>query len=233
MATGTQVSVATEGLITPKQWLANYHPTYIKGYLWQGRYIGFFTNTVPNPDVFGGFIFDPRGGKNAFIELTQTSTTDVAGGFTDPDDNELYLIANQASGNDIIQKFQGSTTNKEFTWKSKEYVPPKPTSMGFLKVDADAYPVTVKVYGNGSTIPFYTGTIETPGAALAYKVSGSFLGKTIDEGGTATNFADIDIDDSVVRLPPRKHNSFSIEITAAKIVNEVCIAESIAEIRAL
>ena len=220
MAAGTEVSVATEGLLTPKQWLADYYPTTLKGYLWQGRYVGLYTSGSNK----GGFIFDPRGQKNAFVELTQGAATDAAGGFTDPDDNELYLITNQASGNDIIQKFQGSATNKNFTWKSKEFVTRKPTSMGFLKVDAEAFPVTLKVYGDGTL--FYTGTIALSGTQ--HSVSGSY----VNAGGSTVSISSTNIPEPVVRLPARTFNTFSIEISStATIVNEVCIAESIDEIR--
>ena len=75
----------------------------------------------------------------------QIDTSDAAGGYTDPDDNELYIIIDNA-----IKKFQGGATYQTFTWRSKEFVPPKPTSMGFLKVDAEAWPVVVKVYGDGT-----------------------------------------------------------------------------------
>lgn len=206
-AAGTDVQVITEGIISPQQWRTDYYPTALKGFRWEGKYVGLYTSG----SNYGGFIFDPRGGKNTLALLTQTSSTDAAGGFTDPDDNELYLIIDNT-----IKKFQGGTTYQTFTWKSKEFVPPKPTSMGFLKVDAEAWPVTVKVYGDGSL--FYHATISTSGNA--YAVTGS-----------TPSFSATDIPEPVVRLPATVASSFSIQIEAAKVVNEVCIAESIDEIR--
>lgn len=206
-AAGTDVQVITEGIISPQQWRTDYYPTALKGFRWEGKYVGLYTSG----SNYGGFIFDPRGGKNTLALLTQTSSTDAAGGFTDPDDNELYLIINNT-----IKKFQGGTTYQTFTWKSKEFVPPKPTSMGFLKVDAEGWPVTVKVYGDGSL--FYHATISTSGNA--YAVTGS-----------TPSFSATDIPEPVVRLPATVASSFSIQIEAAKVVNEVCIAESIDEIR--
>lgn len=206
-AAGTDVQVITEGIISPQQWRTDYYPTALKGFRWEGKYVGLYTSG----SNYGGFIFDPRGGKNTLALLTQTSSTDAAGGFTDPDDNELYLIIDNT-----IKKFQGGTTYQTFTWKSKEFVPPKPTSMGFLKVDAEAWPVTVKVYGDGSL--FYHATISTSGNA--YAVTGS-----------TPSFSAADIPEPVVRLPATVASSFSIQIEAAKVVNEVCIAESIDEIR--
>jgi len=206
-AAGTDVQVITEGVISPQQWRTDYYPTVLKGFRWEGKYVGLYTSG----SNYGGFIFDPRGGKNTLALLTQTSSTDAAGGFTDPDDNELYLIIDNT-----IKKFQGGTTYQTLTWKSKEFVPPKPTSMGFVKVDAEAWPVTVKVYGDGTL--YYHATISTSGNA--YAVTGS-----------TPSFSATDIPEPVVRLPATVASSFSIQIEAAKVVNEVCIAESIDELR--
>ena len=206
-AAGTDVQVITYGIINPQQWRSDYYPTVLKGFRWEGKYVGLYTSG----SNYGGFIFDPRGGKNTLALLTQTSSTDAAGGFTDPDDNELYLIIDNT-----IKKFQGGTTYQTFTWKSKEFVPPKPTSMGFLKVDAEAWPVTVKVYGDGTL--YYHATISTSGSA--YAVTGS-----------TPSFSATDIPEPVVRLPATVARTFEIQIEAAKVVNEVCIAESIDEIR--
>ena len=173
-AAGTDVQVITEGIISPQQWRTDYYPTALKGFRWEGKYVGLYTSG----SNYGGFIFDPRAGKNAFIEITQTSSTDAAGGFTDPDDNELYLIIDQT-----IKKFQGSATNKTFTWKSKEFVTRKPTSMGFLKVATEAFPVTLKVYGDGTL--FYTATITLSGTQ--HSVSGSYVnaaGSTVSISST-------------------------------------------------
>jgi hypothetical protein len=204
---GTDVQVITEGLITPDQWQDNYYPSTINATLWKGRYLAFY-NTGSG---YGGFIFDPRGGKNALTTLSASAL--VRGTFTDPDDGNAYLII----GNQIKQ-FQGGSTAQTYTWKSKEFVPPKPTSMGFLKVNAEAYPVTVKVYGDGSVI--YHAVIATSGSA--YSVT-----------GTTPSFNAVNIQEPVVRLPASVHTDFAIEVSSTKVVNEVCIAESIDELRGI
>lgn len=155
---------------------------------------------------------------NTLTTLTQTATTDVTGGYTDPDDNELYLIVD-TSGGPKIEKFQGTTTNKTFTWKSKEYVPERPCSMSFVKVHAEAYPVTVKVYGDGAVI--YNATVSTSGSS--YSASGS----------SPTSFGATTIPEPVLRLPGGVYKSYAVEVQSAKVVNEVCIAESVDELRAV
>ena len=206
-AAGTDVQIITEGLITPDQWQAQYYPTTINATLWKGRYLGFY-NTGSG---FGGFIFDPRGSEKALTTLTASAL--IRGTFTDPDDGNAYLIiANQ------IKKFQGGSTDQTYTWKSKDFVPPKPTSMGFLKVDAEAFPVTLKVYGDGVVI--YHAVIAAAGSAFTVT-------------GTTPSFSAVTIQEPVVRLPASMHKDFAIEVSSAKVVNEVCIAESIDELRGI
>jgi hypothetical protein len=206
-AAGTDVRIITEGLISPTQWQEEYYPSTLKGFLWKGRYVGFYYTG----SAYKGFIFDPRGGEATLTSLS--FSTEVRGGFTDPDDNELYIIVD-----DDIKKFQGGSTNQTFTWKSKEFVPPKPTSMGFAKVDAESYPVTIKVYGDGSVI--YDATISTSGSV--YSVT-----------GTTPSFSATTIYEPIVRLPASVHRTYAIEVSSANTVNEICIGESIDELRAI
>ncbi len=55
-ASGVQVINATEQLLTPAQWQADFYPSTITGFNWQGRYVGFY-NTGSG---YGGFIFVPK-----------------------------------------------------------------------------------------------------------------------------------------------------------------------------
>ncbi len=154
-------------------------------------------------------MFDPRQGANALTDLDASAL--IRGGFTDPDDNELYLIV----GNKL-QKFQGSSTNLEYNWKSKEYAVPKPMSFAFAKVEAEAYPVSIKVYGDGSVI--YHATINTSGNAFSVT-------------GSTPSFSTTDITDTTVRLPASVNKVYELEIISSKIVNEVAIGESIEELK--
>ena len=97
--------------------------------------------------------------------------------------------------------------------------------MGFLKVDAEAFPVTVKLYGDGTL--FYTGTIALSGTQ--HSVSGSF----INPAGSSVTINSTSIGEPILRLPASVHKTFAIEVSSAKIVNEVCIAESIDELRGI
>ncbi len=205
-AEGTTVRNLTEGIITPSQWQANYYPATITGFLWEQRYVGFY-NTGSG---YGGFIFDPRvGDGTSFVDLDAGGL--IRGGHTDPDDSQLYLIISNT-----IKKFQGSGTNLTFNWKSKEYVMPKPISMGFVKVEAESYPVRVKVYGDGSVI--YNASIAASGSVFAVT-------------GTTPSFSSTSIPEPILRLPASVHKTFAVEVEGATIVNEICVGESIDELR--
>ena len=43
---GATATVATVNIHTPKQWLANYYPSTITGFKWQGRYVGFYLSLI-------------------------------------------------------------------------------------------------------------------------------------------------------------------------------------------
>ena len=88
--------------------------------------------------------------------------------------------------------------------------------MGFLKVNAESYPVRLKVYGDGSVI--YNAVISTSGSIYAVT-------------GTTPSFSAAAITEPLVRLPASVHTSFAVEIECATTVNEVCIGESIDELR--
>ena len=207
-AEGTTVRNLTEGIITPTQWQANYYPATITAFLWEQRYVGFYSTG----SGYGGFIFDPRvGDGTSFVDLDASAL--IRGGHTDPDDSQLYLIISNT-----IKKFQGSNTNLTFNWKSKEYVMPKPTSMGFVKVEAESYPVRVKVYGDGSVI--YNASIATSGSAFAVT-------------GTTPSFSSTSIPEPILRLPASVHKTFAVEVEGATIVNEICVGESIDELRGI
>ena len=68
-----------------------------------GKYIGqYYTGSA-----YGAFMFDPRGGKNAFTTISSLATGHAQGGFTDPDDNELYLIDyDSGGGNAQVELFK-------------------------------------------------------------------------------------------------------------------------------
>ena len=210
---GNQVELVTEQLIDPKDWLSTYNPTTIQGFLHEGTYVGF--HSVGTNDR-AGFMFDPRRGKNAFTTLTVTSTTDPRGGYYDPQDGQLYLIDTTATNRKIV-KFQGSNTLSTLKWKSKKFVTPSPTSMAWVSVTAEGYPFTVSVWADGTLI--YAGTVTESSGTKTLAVS------------TPSGISNSTIYESVMRLPSNVAKEWEVQIESQFNINELCLAESIDEIR--
>lgn len=138
MATETGgLKVVTEQLLTRDQW-QELVPSSIVGFNWEGHYIGFY-NTGSTQK---GFIFDPRGGKDSFVDLSFHASA----GFNDLEEDELYLVVGGA-----VKKF-ASGTNLSYTWKSKKFYAQRPINPGVAKVQADAYGsgITFKLYADGA-----------------------------------------------------------------------------------
>lgn len=122
----------TEGLIAPEDWRATYAPSTIHAYRWEGKYVAFHSG--------GGFIFDPRGGKNAMIPLSFTAQC----GFVDEEEGELYLVV---SGQMV--RFARGSGVRPGRWKSKVFSLQQPIAPACARVRADTYPVRVKGWADG------------------------------------------------------------------------------------
>tara|TARA_B100001287_G_scaffold100647_1_gene84617 strand:- start:1195 stop:2967 length:1773 start_codon:yes stop_codon:yes gene_type:complete len=217
-----QVTYLTQGLISPDQWRNTY---VVQGAgMHEGKYVGQYSAPYQNPQAI---IFDIRADVNALTTvdtlLNNLSSTN-RGFYTDPDTNQLFLINKPASGNCTIESFDDSATdtNRTLVFKSKEFVLPRPSSMNFVKVEADSYAgagVTVKVFGDGTEI--FDATITA---------SGSVFSAT---GSAPTSFSATQIQEPILRLPTGVHKVYQVEVTSANPIHEVCIGESIDELRSI
>ena len=100
------VQVVTEQIFTRDQW-QNYYPTNIEAYEYEGKYIA-FTFDGSNNATKKGFIFDPRGGKNAFVNLDFYATA----GYNDRLNDILFLVID---GN--LKAFAQGTAARTYLWK--------------------------------------------------------------------------------------------------------------------
>lgn len=137
MATDSGLKLITEQTFTRDQWQA-FGPSSIKGYLWEGQYIGFYSHG----GVSKGFIFDPRGGKNGYTDLDFYATA----GYNDLEDDSLYLVVGGA-----LVKFAEGSTLQNFVWRGKKFYTPRPINPAVAKVDCDGYSPnpTFKLYADG------------------------------------------------------------------------------------
>ncbi len=217
-----QVTNLTQALISPDQWKGTY--VVQSAGMHEGKYVGQYSASNQTPQAI---IFDVSGDVNALTTvdtLLNTGSSTNSGFYTDPETNELYLINKPSSGNCTVESFDDSSTStkRTFVFKSKEFVLPKATSMNFVKVEADSYAgsgVTVKVFGDGTEI--FDATITA---------SGSVFSAT---GSAPTSFSATQIQEPILRLPTGVHKVYQVEVTSANPVHEICIGESIDELRSI
>jgi len=129
--------IITRPLMDPADW-AVLVPSTIHGYLWEGRYIGFY-NDGTNTE---GFIFDPRQGEEKLVFIDTYATA----GFHEKEGGDLYLQI----GADIV-KFNGGSTNLSVTWKTK-VVRQTSENHSVGMVEANGYPVTLELIADGTSI---------------------------------------------------------------------------------
>lgn len=138
LATNSGIQLISQTFLTRDQW-QSYYPENVEGYEYEGKYIG-FTWDGADSSTKKGFLFDPRGQKNAFVDLDFYAHA----GFNDREEDELYLVIDG-----VLKKFARSTSNRTYTWKSKEHYTNKPISPGVAKVSADSYAsLTFKLYAD-------------------------------------------------------------------------------------
>ena len=140
LASNSGINLVTQQIFTRDQW-QEYYPENVEGYEYEGKYVG-FTWDGSNNSSKKGFLFDPRGGKNAFVDLDFYATA----GYNDRENDELYLVIDG-----LLKKFTRGTSKRSYTWKSKQFYTNRPISPGVAKVDADSYnSLTFKLYADGS-----------------------------------------------------------------------------------
>jgi len=130
-AGGQDARVITAGHITPEQWRAKYAPSTIHGVRWGDRYLGFYSG--------GSFSFSVREG---FRDFSQTADCT----FLDEQTGDIYL----KTGTTLKKWWQGSDLT--YTYRSKIFPNPATRPILAARVDADAYPVTLKLYADGNLV---------------------------------------------------------------------------------
>ncbi len=134
----------TESMFTKEQWQDLVDPTSVIANHYESRYVGFYNNGTDS----GSFIFDTI--SSTFV--LSTSTTNPAATFQSLRNDKLYVSV----GGSIKEWDAGS--NLTYTWRSKIFPMAKPLSMACAQVEAEAYPVTAKIYADGTLL--HTQTVD-------------------------------------------------------------------------
>lgn len=232
--TGTSGQVVTKDLISVKDWndnylhMSNYSTARFMAFNYEGKYVGFHWNGAGQSPM-KGFIFDPASDpSNRLVSLDRSYFP--YGGYEDPTDSSVYLIKGVTAAK-LFESAVADPLAYQYKYKTRTYIAEKPTSMGWLSLDAHL-DTRVKIYGDGTLVADYefdydintqaiTQTIHTPtGISGAHAVSitqKSMHGNAIIQ----------------VRLPAVVATEWQIEIIGDGQLYGVCIAETMDELRAL
>lgn len=139
--------IITEKYFTRAQWQALFLPSSIYAYQHDMKYFGFYNNGTTS----GGFIYD--GSTGEFV----THDIYVAAGYNDQQVDKLFL-----AGSDRAVKVWGAGAAKTITWKSKKFTMPQVMGFSCAQLEAESYPVTLKVYSAGTLVHTQTVAGRTP-----------------------------------------------------------------------
>lgn len=156
MADGSGARVVTEPFFTKHEW-TDYEPETIRAWQYEGKYIAQYGSDGK------GFIFDPAGETASFT----TFTLDMAAGHFSVKDDTLYL----ANDNGQLFKFDAGGP-LPMTWQSKVFVLPSALGLSILRVEAEAYPVTVTVMADDKVL-----LAKTIRSGLPVRIPGSTRAK--------------------------------------------------------
>jgi len=221
---GTEGRVVTKGLISPEQWNADFKPSTIKAFLYEGTYVAFYEDGSDHK----GWVYDPRADEAAISTLTTEYT--VYAGWSDLQSGKLYILdAANSTANKRVREYRGSTTDvNKSQWKSKKYVVPQPVSMAWVGVYADSYPLPtnsdfadvlqIKVWADdtliadyhlsyASNLSVYQQHLNTPSGSLAQ------------------------LREPIMRLPAVVARQWEVEVQSTQPVREICLSQTMDEIK--
>lgn len=202
----SDAAVVTQGLISAKQWNADFAPTTYRAFEHEGTYVAFWYSG----GVQRGFVFDPRSPESAISTLLLSS--EVRGGFVNPLDGQLYVIV----GNKI-RKYRGGDSILTATWKSKKFVLPRPAGFSWVYVNADAYPVQVRVWVDGAVIANYT--LTKSGSQYSMTAATPSIVTPVVIGSRP-----------MCRIPAIHGQEWEVEVSGAVSINSVALAQSADEL---
>jgi len=128
-------SVVTQSMFDKYSW-QSMNPSGLVGARYENQYVGFLNTTTGN----GGFVYDMNAKTWNFHNIYAT------GGYNDLKNDSLYII----KGDELWKWDTGSAL--AYTWKSKKFTYPEPKSFSCYRVQAEAYPITMKIWRDGTKI---------------------------------------------------------------------------------
>ena len=161
--------ILTADFFTRKEW-QTLNPSSIVAEQHDNRYYAFYdTGTVQ-----AGFILDPKSNGTPFVFTDQY----YAGLYNDLRNDALYGVRQGT-----ISKLEGGTSVLSYTWRSKQFLLPKPTNFKAAQVIAADYTsLTVKFYADGDLVA----TIY-PTSQNVFMLPGGYKGRVLEVELTGTS----------------------------------------------
>ena len=161
-------SLISKEYFTKKEWQA-YDPTSMVAEVYDDRYIIFYDNGSDQ----GYIVFNPT---DPLIGLS-TGDESATGVYLDIENDDLYIT----DGTSIFQWDSHASTDLTYTWKSKKLKAEYPMNPGAGIVDADAYPVTFKLYADETLRATITVNNDEP-----FRLPGGYLESLFEVEVTGT-----------------------------------------------
>lgn len=129
--------VVTQSMFDKYTWQNAFDPAKIVAAKFENQYIGFYQNASAGN---GGFVIDTVGNTFNFHEIY------AKGIYNDLRNDTLFVVVD----NKLHKWDTGSVMT--YKWKSKKFTTPEPKSFSCCRVEAEAYPVTLTVWRDGTQI---------------------------------------------------------------------------------
>ena len=137
----------TEQMFSRALWQEAFNPSSIHAYQQDMKYVAFYNNGV----TAGGFIFDLTSGHFIYHNIYATA------GYNDLQADKLYTAFS-----DRTVKIWQAGSALSYIWRSKKFTMPQIMGFSCAQVEAEAYPVTAKVYSDGTLVHTQTVAGRTP-----------------------------------------------------------------------
>lgn len=137
--------IVTEQLFTRAQW-QSLKPDSIHAYSHDLKYVAFYDTGTTQ----GGFIFDLTTGQFILHDIYATA------GYSDLVNDKLFLAFADRS----VKVWQAGAA-KSYVWRSKIFSMPHLMGFACAQLEAEAYPMTLKVYADNSSTPLLTQTVTS------------------------------------------------------------------------
>ena len=134
--------ILTSGLMLREDWQA-LKPATVIGCMYEGLYFGSYDNGGGRK----GFFIDPNNPQGIFFMERGYRAM-----YFDKLKDQLYVLGD----NNEVQRWDGGTTPMSYTFKSKVFRTPRPINFAAAEVVASDYPVTFRLYVDGSTTAKHT-----------------------------------------------------------------------------